>query len=121
MEMARSKRLSDTSEEIESLNNLRRALESRVEQIRGMVDQEELGAVKEERALIDSLWEICFHEPSQLRESGLLALPGDDEPPPDVASQLFEPALRAWSAPRPSVGSQNEDITATKPPLLLGG
>ncbi|KAE9446228.1 hypothetical protein C3L33_21874, partial [Rhododendron williamsianum] len=33
---------------------------------------EDLGAVKDERQLVDSLWNACFDEPSSLREKGLL-------------------------------------------------
>lgn len=79
---------------------------------------EDLGAAKEERQLVDSLWNTCYNEPSSLREKGLVVLPGEDALPPDVASKHFEPPLRAWAANR------NED---TKPsnekkqaPLLLG-
>ena len=125
VEMARNEKFNDHAEEKENTMNLRRALESRIEQIRSM-DPEELSVVKEERALIDSLWEMCFHEPSLLREGGFVVLPSDEEPPPpDVTSKLFEPALRAWAAPRQTMGSQNQEETATsmatKPPLLLGG
>ncbi|KAM3340865.1 hypothetical protein P3S68_028500 [Capsicum galapagoense] len=77
---------------------------------------EDLDAAKK-RQLVDSLWNICYNEPSSLREKGLV-LPGEDAIPPDVASKHFEPPLRAWAANR------NED---TKPsnakkqaPLLIG-
>ncbi|KAM3217251.1 hypothetical protein P3L10_026694 [Capsicum annuum] len=77
---------------------------------------EDLDAAKKMQ-LVDSLWNICYNEPSSLREKGLV-LPGEDALPPDVASKHFEPPLRAWAANR------NED---TKPsnekkqaPLLIG-
>ena len=61
---------------------------------------EDVGAGREERQLVDSLWDACYNEPSPLRENGFLVLPGEDAPPPDVASKHFEPALRAL-APKP--------------------
>ncbi|CAL1399076.1 unnamed protein product [Linum trigynum] len=81
-----------------------------------LMSPEDLGAAKEERQLVDTLWETYFNEPSSLREKGLLVLPGEyDAQPPDVASKQFEPPLRAWAA-------ANKDTTAEKkqnPPLLL--
>ncbi|KAL6181583.1 hypothetical protein ACLB2K_048236 [Fragaria x ananassa] len=61
---------------------------------------EDVGAGRVERQLVDSLWNACYNEPSPLYENGLLVLPGEDAPPPDVASKHFEPALRAL-APKP--------------------
>ena len=61
---------------------------------------EDLGAAREKRQLVDSLWSTCYKEPSSLREKGLLALPDGDAPPPDVASKHFEPPLRGWVANR---------------------
>ncbi|KAM5570687.1 hsp70 nucleotide exchange factor fes1 [Rosa sericea] len=58
---------------------------------------EDVGAGREERQLLDSLWNACYNNPSPLREKGLLVLPGEDAPPPDVASKHFEPALRAMA------------------------
>ncbi|PHT37657.1 hypothetical protein CQW23_21230 [Capsicum baccatum] len=91
--------------------------EERIEGISSM-SPEDLDAAKEERQFVDSLWNICYNEPSSLREKGLVVLPGEDALPPDVASKHFEPPLRAWAANR------NED---TKPsnekkqaPLLIG-
>ncbi|CAL1379030.1 unnamed protein product [Linum trigynum] len=94
---------------------LKALLEERIEGIR-LMSAEDLGAAKEERQLVDTLWETYFNEPSSLREKGLLVLPGEDAQPPDVASKQFEPPLRAWAA-------ANNDATAEKkqaPPLLLG-
>ncbi|KAF3655324.1 putative high-light-induced protein, chloroplastic-like [Capsicum annuum] len=89
--------------------------EERIEGISSM-SPEDLDAAKKMQ-LVDSLWNICYNEPSSLREKGLV-LPGEDALPPDVASKHFEPPLRAWAANR------NED---TKPsnekkqaPLLIG-
>ncbi|KAK4348499.1 hypothetical protein RND71_031254 [Anisodus tanguticus] len=102
---------------IEEGEKLKKILEDRIKGISSM-SPEDLGAAKEERQLVDSLWNTCYNEPSSLREKGLVVLPGEDALPPDVASKHFEPPLRAWTANR------NED---TKPssekkqaPLLLG-
>ncbi|XP_009782526.1 uncharacterized protein [Nicotiana sylvestris] len=97
---------------------LKQILQERIKGISAM-SPEDLGAAKEERQLVDSLWNTCYNEPSSLREQGLVVLPGEDDAlPPDVASKHFEPPLRAWAANR------NDD---TKPssekkqaPLLLG-
>ncbi|XP_016479293.1 uncharacterized protein LOC107800610 isoform X2 [Nicotiana tabacum] len=97
---------------------LKQILQDRIKGISAM-SPEDLGAAKEERQLVDSLWNTCYNEPSSLREQGLVVLPGENDAlPPDVASKHFEPPLRAWAANR------NED---TKPsseknqaPLLLG-
>ncbi|CAN4116060.1 unnamed protein product [Withania somnifera] len=105
---------SSSTEENEKLKQI---LQERIKGISSM-SPEDLGAAKEERQLVDYLWNTCFNEPSSLREKGLVVLPGEDALPPDVASKHFEPPLRAWAANR------NED---TKPssekkqaPLLLG-
>ncbi|OVA15604.1 Armadillo [Macleaya cordata] len=92
---------------------LKQILEERVRGITAMTP-EDLGAAREERHLVDSLWNACYNEPSSLREKGLLVLPGEDAPPPDVASNLFEPPLRAWAADKNSGGKKKET------PLLLG-
>ncbi|KAF2578088.1 hypothetical protein F2Q68_00002764 [Brassica cretica] len=39
-----------------------------------------------------------WNEPSSLRKKGLVVLPGEDALPPDVASKLFDPLLRASAA-----------------------
>ena len=49
----------------------------------------ELEAAREERQLVDSIWNTCYNEPSPLCEKGLLVLLGEDEPPLDVTSQHF--------------------------------
>lgn len=105
------------SSSVEENEKLKQILQERIKGISSM-SPEDLGAAKEERQLVDSLWNTCYNEPSSLREKGLVVLPGEDALPPDVASKHFEPPLRAWAANR------NED---TKPsnekkqaPLLLG-
>lgn len=96
---------------------LKQLLEERIKGI-SLMSPEDLGAAREERQLVDSLWNACYNEPSSLREKGLLVLPGEDAPPPDVASKHFEPALRAF-APNPA---DKKPSTEKKegPPLLLG-
>ncbi|XWS59840.1 hypothetical protein CRYUN_Cryun08bG0156500 [Craigia yunnanensis] len=77
---------------------LKRLLEERIKGI-SLMSPEDLGAAKEERQLVDSLWTTYYKEPSSVREKGLLALPGD-APASDVASKHFEPPLRGWPANR---------------------
>ncbi|GAB4833845.1 hypothetical protein Ancab_032092 [Ancistrocladus abbreviatus] len=96
---------------------MKQLLEDRIKDF-SLMSPEDLGAAKEERQLVDSLWSAYYDEPSSLREKGLLALPGEDAPPPDVASKHFEPPLRAWAANRePNKASEPEKKEA---PLLLG-
>lgn len=100
-------------------DKLKQILQERIDAITLMSD-EDLGAAREERQLVDSLWNTCYNEPSSLREKGLVVLPGEDAlpPPPDVASQLFEPPMRAFAAKRPS---DTDTIEKKKTdPLLLG-
>lgn len=119
VELAQNGKVGKEAQVLEDSGHLRQVLGSQIDMIQSM-KPEDIEAVKEERLLLDSLWQTCFNEPSSLRQSGLVVLPSDDEPPSDVASKLFEPALRAWAAPRPPTEPQPE--TATKnPPLLLGG
>ncbi|XP_058215194.1 hsp70 nucleotide exchange factor FES1-like isoform X2 [Rhododendron vialii] len=96
---------------------LKQILQDRMNGISAM-PMEDLGAVKDERQLVDSLWNACFDEPSSLREKGLLVLPGDDALPPDVAGGHFEPPLRAWAA-NPEFG-RNASTEKKETPLLLG-
>ncbi|PHU01542.1 hypothetical protein BC332_31329 [Capsicum chinense] len=118
LELAKDRTGEDAgSSSIEENEKLKQILQERIEGISSM-SPEDLGAAKEERQLVDSLWNTCYNEPSSLREKGLVVLPGEDALPPDVASKHFEPPLRAWAANR------NED---TKPsnekkqaPLLIG-
>ncbi|KAM7263935.1 hypothetical protein ACFE04_001618 [Oxalis oulophora] len=98
-------------------DKLKELLEGRIKDINAM-SAEDLGAAKEERQLVDAIWKACYDEPSSLQGSGLLVLPGEDELPPDVASQHFEPPLRAFSA-RSAVEARAE-AENNKPPLLLG-
>lgn len=97
-------------------DKLKQLLEDRIRDI-SLMSAEDLGSVKEERQLVDSLWNACYKEPSSLREKGLLVIPGEDAPPPDVASKHFEPPLRAWAPKREpeTSGSVKEQA-----PLLLG-
>ncbi|KAL6534303.1 hypothetical protein OROHE_013228 [Orobanche hederae] len=105
-----------TSEEEREEEKLKQILKERVKEISEM-SAEELGSVREEWQLVDSLWNTCHSEPSPLRGNGLVILPGEDAPPPDVASQHFEPPLRAWAA------NNNRDMRLSsekESPLLLG-
>lgn len=98
-------------------DKLKQILQDRIKGISEM-SLEDLGAAKEERELVDSLWKACHNEPSPLFEQGLLSLPGEDAPPPDVASQYFQPPLRALAANRnPDPKPENEKKEA---PLLFG-
>ncbi|KAL6520955.1 hypothetical protein OROGR_017524 [Orobanche gracilis] len=105
-----------TIEEEKEEEKLKQILKERVKEMSHM-SAEELGSVREEWQLVDSLWNTCHSEPSPLREDGLVLLPGEDVPPPDVASQHFEPPLRAWAA------NNNRDMKFSEKkesPLLLG-
>ncbi|KAK9289725.1 hypothetical protein L1049_007884 [Liquidambar formosana] len=90
------------------------------EQIKGIssMSPDDLRAVKEERQLVDSLWNACYKEPSSLLEQGLLVLPGEDAPPPDVTSKHFEPPLRAWASN--SAVDKKSSTEKKETPLLLG-
>lgn len=97
-------------------DKLRKLLQERINSI-SLMSPEDLGAAREERHLVDSLWKTYYSEPSSLHEKGLLVLPGEDAPRPDVASKHFEPPLRAWAA-NPSTKTPETETKAT--PLLLG-
>lgn len=119
LELARGKPDETTNHLMGEDDKMKQLLEERIKGISTM-SQEELGAAKEERQLVESLWNACYNEPSSLREKGLLALSDEDQdlPPPDVASKYFEPPLRAWAAKRdPDKPSEPEKKEA---PLLLG-
>ncbi|XP_011094893.1 uncharacterized protein LOC105174471 [Sesamum indicum] len=108
LELARDKSGKADSSTIEEDDKMKQILQERIKGISEM-SAEDLGAAREERQLVDSLWNVCYNEPSALRENGLLVLPGEDAPPPDVASQHFEPPLRAWGANRnPNTKPGNE-------------
>ena len=117
LELARNKIDGNTGRLGED-EKLKQLLEERVNSI-SLMSPEDLGAAREERQLIDSLWNACYNEPSSLREKGLLVLPGEDSPPPDVASKHFEPPLRAWGAATPDAG-KNPGTEKKQTPLLLG-
>ncbi|XP_010922283.1 hsp70 nucleotide exchange factor FES1 [Elaeis guineensis] len=99
---------------------LRQVLQSRIEGINSM-NSDDLGAAREERQLVDSLWSTCYNEPSSLQEKGLVVLPGEDasQPPPDVAGKLFEPPLRARAA-QPMPQGSNSTSENKERPLSLG-
>ena len=106
-----------SGELVEHDEKLKQLLEERITGI-SLMSPEDLGAAREERHLVDSLWNTCYNEPSSLREKGLLVLPGEDAPPPDVASKHFEPPLRAWAANSSADGTPDNKPKTT--PLLLG-
>lgn len=118
LELARDKADGSTSGLADEDEKLKQLLQERIKGISSM-SPEDLGAAKEERQLVDSLWNACYNEPSSLRENGLLVLPGEDAPPPDVASKVFEPRLRAF-APNPADKNPGTEKKETPPPLLLG-
>ena len=75
---------------------LKQLLQERINGI-SLMSPEDLGTAREERQLVDSLWNTCYNEPSSLQERMLLVLPGEDAPSPNIASKQFEPPLRAWA------------------------
>ncbi|WVZ56429.1 hypothetical protein U9M48_006965 [Paspalum notatum var. saurae] len=121
LELARDTTLGNSSL-LAQHDRLRRLLWGRMESIRVMTP-EDLDAAREERQLVDSLWITCYHEPSMLRNEGLLVLPGEEsfEQPPDVSGRYFEPMRRA-SARRapPAERSDPGDETGGGMILLLG-
>jgi hsp70-interacting protein len=103
---------------------LKDVIARRIEEIKSL-NQEDLAAVKEERQLVDALWQLLYKQPSELRQEGLLVLPEDNQLPPDVASRQFQSGgLRGLSAGAPSEppSGQNESQEKKKkqPVLLLG-
>ncbi|XP_050213600.1 uncharacterized protein LOC126664996 [Mercurialis annua] len=116
LDLARVTNGSKLGEEDEKLKQV---LEERIKGI-SLMSPEDLGAAREERQLIDSLWNVYYNEPSSLGEKGLLVLPGEDSLslPPDVASEHFEPPLRA-SAANPNT-TQDNKTDKKQSPLLLG-
>ncbi|KAK4833364.1 hypothetical protein QYF36_003550 [Acer negundo] len=117
LELANDKSDGNTGRLVEEDEKLKQLLEERIKGISEM-SPEDLGAAREERLLVDSLWNTCYNEPSSLREKGLLFLPGEDAPPPDVASEYFEPPLRAWAANPAANTTASTEKKET--PLLLG-
>ncbi|XP_064985750.1 uncharacterized protein LOC135625224 [Musa acuminata AAA Group] len=122
LELARD-RTSGSSTVLAEEDKLKQILENRIENISSM-SAEDLGAAREERQLVDSLWSTCYNEPSSLREKGLMVLPGEEapQPPPDVAGKIFEPPLRAWAASKQvqKGGSNSAEDKKQAKPLLLG-
>ncbi|XVE76393.1 hypothetical protein DITRI_Ditri12bG0169000 [Diplodiscus trichospermus] len=115
LELARDKTGGNNGGLGEEDGKLKQLLEERIKGI-SVMSPEDLGAAREERQLVDSLWNTCYKEPSSLREKGLLAIPGEDAPPPDVASKHFEPPLRGWSR----TGDSDSSTKKQETPLLLG-
>lgn len=116
LELAQDKADGASGRLSEDDEKLRQLLEERIKGI-SLMSPDDLGAAREERQLVDSIWKACYKEPSSLREQGLLVLPGEDAPPPDVASKRFEPALRALNA---STEIARNSSGKSKAPLLLG-
>lgn len=117
LELAQDKSEKPNSSSSVEDDKLKQILQERIKGISEM-SSEDLGAAREERQLLDSLWNTCLNEPSPLREQGLLFLPGEDAPPPDVASQHFQQPLRAFAANRnPDTKPKSEK---KEPTLLLG-
>ncbi|KAH9322375.1 hypothetical protein KI387_017014 [Taxus chinensis] len=85
------------------------------------MSSDDLGPAKEERWLVDSLWKMCYNEPSSLQVNGLLVLLGEDAPPPNVASKHFEPPLRAWAASRNDATCSRTNQEANHVFLLAAG
>ncbi|KAL9336762.1 hypothetical protein Peur_071250 [Populus x canadensis] len=117
LELARNKIDGNTGRLGEDDEKLKQLLEERINGI-SLMSPDELGAAMEERQLVDTLWDTCYNEPSSLHDKGLLVLPGEDSPPPDVASKHFEPPLRARAA-RPDA-NKNSSTENKQTPLLLG-
>ncbi|KAH1039349.1 hypothetical protein J1N35_041092 [Gossypium stocksii] len=117
LELARDKTGGSNGGLGEEDEKLKQILEERIKGI-SLMSPEDLGAAREERQLVDSLWSTCYKEPSSLREKGLLSLPGEDDPPPDVASKHFEPPLRGWAANH--TGDSKPSVKKHEAPLLLG-
>lgn len=117
LELARNRADGGAVRISEGDEKLKQLLEERINGI-SLMSPEDLGAAREERQLVDSLWNTCFNEPSSLRDKGLLVLPGEDLPPPDVASKHFEPPLRAWAARPDADKTSNPEKKQTT--LLLG-
>ncbi|KAJ3682711.1 hypothetical protein LUZ60_012938 [Juncus effusus] len=76
---------------------MRKLLEGRMSCI-SMMSAEDLYAAREERWLVESLWNACYDEPSVLFEEGLVVLNGEDEfeLPADVASRYLPSRFRVW-------------------------
>lgn len=117
LELSRDKSKGENGRPGEEDEKLKQLLQERINGI-SLMSPEDLGAAREERLLVDSLWSCCYNEPSSLREKGLLVLPGEDALPPDVASKHLEPPLRAWAGNR---SADKSPCTEKKEiPLLLG-
>lgn len=117
LELSRDKSKGENGRPGEEDEKLKQLLQERINGI-SLMSPEDLGAAREERLLVDSLWSCCYNGPSSLREKGLLVLPGEDALPPDVASKHLEPPLRAWAGNRSADKSPSTEKKEI--PLLLG-
>ncbi|CAK7342822.1 unnamed protein product [Dovyalis caffra] len=117
LELARNKSDGNTGRSGEDDEKLKQLLEERINGL-SLMSSEDLRAAREESQLVDSLWHACYNERSALHDKGILVLPGEDSPPPDVATKHFEPPLRAWAA-RPDA-DKNPGTKKKQAPLLLG-
>ncbi|KAJ9185233.1 hypothetical protein P3X46_004890 [Hevea brasiliensis] len=117
LELAQDRRGENSGRLGEEDEKLKQLLEERIKSI-SLMSSGDLEAAREERQLVDSLWNAHYNEPSSLREKGHLVLPGEDSLPPDVASKHFEPPLRAWAANRST--DNNSSTEKKQTPLLLG-
>ncbi|KAA8516401.1 hypothetical protein F0562_016694 [Nyssa sinensis] len=117
LELARDRTYESSGSLGEEDEKLKQILQERIKDI-SLMSPEDLEAAREERQLVDSLWNVCHKEPSSLREKGLLILPGEDAPAPDVASKHFEPPLRAWAA-IPAT-DKNASTEKKETPLSIG-
>lgn len=95
LDLAQNKKGATNGSLGEEDEKLKQILQDRIKFI-SLMSPEDLGAVREEGQLVDSLWNACYNEPSSLRDNGVIQ--GEDELPPDVASKYLEPALRAWAS-----------------------
>lgn len=117
LELARDKKGGNSGRVGEEDEKLKQLLEERIKGI-SLMSSEDLEAAREERQLVDLLWNAHYNEPSSLHEKGLLVLPEEDSLPPDVASKHFEPPLRGWAANRST--DNNSSTEKKQTPLLLG-
>ncbi|XP_047334715.1 hsp70-binding protein 1-like [Impatiens glandulifera] len=87
---------------------LKKILQERIDNII-LMPSDDLETAREEIQLVDSIWNVCYKQPSSLQEKGLLVLPGEDDLPPDVASEHLEPTLRrVWAANQRETAEKKE-------------
>ncbi|GFY93222.1 Fes1B [Actinidia rufa] len=83
LELARDRHCGQSSLS-EDEEQLKQVLQDCIEGI-SFMSTEDLAAAREERQLVDSLWNMCYKKPSSLRENKLLFFPGEDAPPPSAS------------------------------------